>query len=66
MKEQDSTHCPAEEDEVFRFTSASPVPPTLFVVAVVVVTADVVLKVSTRQWKLALVQLHLKFDHEGI
>lgn len=54
MKEQDSTQCPAEEDEVFRFTSALPVPPTLFVVAVVV-AADVVLKVSTCQWKLALV-----------
>lgn len=65
MKEQDSTQCPAEEDEVFRFTSALPVPPTLFVVAVVV-AAVVVLKVSTRQWKLALVQLHLKSDHKGI
>ena len=51
-----------EEDKVFQFTSAVPVPSIVFVVA----AAAVVLRVSTRQWKLALVQLHLKSDHEGI
>lgn len=57
MNEQNSTQCPTEEDKVFPFTSAFPVSSIVFVV---------VLRVSARQWKLALVQLHLKSDHEGI
>lgn len=44
MNEQDSTQCPAEEDKVFRFTSALPAPSIVFVVA----AAAIVLRVSTQ------------------